>query len=537
MHSTLQPFTSYELSTAQVSALAFVAFLVALAWHYRDGRAIGTRPRSDLFAPPGQSTFLLGDLIPLVQNVDRALERFLDIKREYADEFAKNPARAMTMTVPGRRMIEVGRPELLEHVQKRNFSNYVKGQQFHDNLAPLLGHDGIFVADGAVWTLARKTTAKIFTAHNFKGVITASLETNLQKLLAVIGRHADRGEDFDLSALFFRFTLNSFAEMAFGQDLHALSTETDAPIPFAAAFDEAQVISNARFTNPLWPITEFFTGERAKMREATKVLDDFAYRVIDEREREGRGNFVGSEKKEAADKDLLSLYMALRDENGAPLTRTMLRNAILNLIIAGRDTTAQALSWTMFHLMRHDEHFQSLRKEADQTGSVDYDSFKNLVTTTACFQEGLRLHPSVPKNGWEALGDDVLPNGTRIEKGDTVFWSDWIMARDTSIWGPDAGEFNPDRWVDADGSLKKESQWKAHAFNGGYRLCLGQNLALYEGTSVLAAIAREFDFAFADNYLETTHMCDNEFTPKYKGALTLSMAAPFMVRATRRKAQ
>lgn len=138
------------------------------------------------------------------------------------------------------------------------------------------------------------------------------------------------------------------------------------------------------------------------------------------------------------------------------------------------------------------------------------------------------------------------------------------MARDTSIWGPDAGEFNPDRWVDADGSLKKESQWKAHAFNGGYRLCvpscllsdpsdcadldllntdvsvswtrapperrrliksasIGQNLALYEGTSVLAAIAREFDFAFADNYLETTQMCDNEFTPKYKGALTLSM--------------
>lgn len=157
--------------------------------------------------------------------------------------------------------------------------------------------------------------------------------------------------------------------MAFGQDLHALSTESDAPIPFAAAFDEAQVISNARFTNPLWPITEFFTGERAKMREATKVLDDFAYRVIDEREREGRGNFVSSEKKEAADKDvrrvasrllstafvasavkslthppiqLLSLYMALRDENGAPLTRTMLR-WVITLLLASHVAVSNPL--------------------------------------------------------------------------------------------------------------------------------------------------------------------------------------------------
>lgn len=52
-------------------------------------------------------------------------------------------------------------------------------------------------------------------------------------------------------------------------------------------------------------------------------------------------------------------------------------------------------------------------------GEVGYDTFKQMTTTTAVFQEGLRLHPSVPKNAWEALGPDVLPNGgPRIEKGD-----------------------------------------------------------------------------------------------------------------------
>lgn len=60
------------------------------------------------------------------------------------------------------------------------------------------------------------------------------------------------------------------------------------------------------------------------------------------------------------------------------------------------------------------------------------------------------------------------------------------------------------------------------------------NLALYEGVSVLAAIIREFDLTFAPDYLETTPMVDIEFSPRYMGALTLSMAAPFRVRATRR---
>ena len=52
-------------------------------------------------------------------------------------------------------------------------------------------------------------------------------------------------------------------------------------------------------------------------------------------------------------------------------------------------------------------------------------------------------------------------------------WSDWEMGRDTLLWGPDAGVFRPSRWLDDQGDLQKESQWKFHAFNGGYRVCLG----------------------------------------------------------------
>ncbi|GAA5895285.1 uncharacterized protein JCM6883_001461 [Sporobolomyces salmoneus] len=526
------PSDLFELSVFNCVAGTLLASLVYFVWHYRDGRAIGTRRRPDLYSPRGQQHFLLGDVINLVKNQDRAMERFMEART--AERPVSEKGKALSFTAPyGRRLIEISSPEMLEYVQKTNFSNFVKGPLFYKNLSGLLG-DGIFVVDGKEWQAQRKATSKIFTANNFKGVISQSIDSNLNKLMTIIGRHADAGTTFDLSELFFRFTLASFSEMAFGSSFGALSTETDEPVPFAKAFDYGQVVMNRRFTNPFWHVTEFFDGTKKKMDAANKVMDDFAFGVIKQREEMGRGNFVGSQKKEAADKDLLSLYMALRDENGQPMNRKALRDALMNLIIAGRDTTAQALSWTFFRLILHPELIKPLREEIDQLGHIDYDSYKSLVQTLAAFNEGLRLHPSVPKNAWQAVGDDQIPNGPRIEAGDQVYWSDWVLGRDTSIWGPDAAEYKPSRWIDEKGELKKESQFKAHYFNGGYRHCLGMNLALYEGVSVLAAIIRDYDLSFAPNYLENTEMVDIEFTPRYLGALTLSMAAPFQVRAVRR---
>jgi cytochrome P450 len=107
------------------------------------------------------------------------------------------------------------------------------------------------------------------------------------------------------------------------------------------------------------------------------------------------------------------------------------------------------------------------------------------------------------------------------------------MARDESIWGPDAKQFNPQRWVDPKtGALVKESQWKAHMFNGGYRLCLGQDLAKYEAVAVLASLLSDFDFEFAPGYLSETRMMISEPTPMYAASLTLPMVSSVFIRAT-----
>lgn len=160
----------------------------------------------------------------------------------------------------------VGLLQHIAHVQKNAFSNYEKGPLFSETMKQVLGQ-GIFVVDGHPWQyvgpsfpvcafpvssqvpldrrLQRKATSKIFTANNFKGIITASIQEHVRRLVSVIGEHADRNEEFDLSDLFFRFTLDSFTEMAFGKSTRSL--ETSEPVPFAVAFDYAQGVMDRRF--------------------------------------------------------------------------------------------------------------------------------------------------------------------------------------------------------------------------------------------------------------------------------------------------
>lgn len=85
----------------------------------------------------------------------------------------------------------------------------------------------------------------------------------------------------------------------------------------------------------------------------------------------------------------------------------------------------------------------------------------------------LRLHPSVPANQKYALNDDVWPDGTNIKKGDYIVWDPWAQGRSEKVWGPDAKQFKPERWITPEGELRRESQGQWPAFHAGPRTCLG----------------------------------------------------------------
>lgn len=502
---------------------------IYLLYRYWDC-AVGCERRPDLKGPKGLP--LIGNLMWALKNRDPlSYQVYAQQKYGYGN----------THTLPGLgRLIDISRPDWIEHVQKIKFSNYVKGEQFHDQMRDVLG-DGIFTSDGERWKMQRKVASRIFTVSSFKAIITQTIREDCALVEKLIETYARQGTVFNLQELYFKFTLSSFVKIAFSQDIKSLS-EPDRPDTFGDAFNYAQKVLDMRFVQPWWKIAERFNETGRKMRAARKIVEEFTTNIVEARRKESEA--MGEKSKpESSRKDLLDLFMAYRSSDGQRLSNQQLKDTILNLMIAGRDTTAEALSWMSWHMLTKPDVYDRIRHEIDATLEeegeqagleIDYDVFEQHTAKLTTFQETLRLHPSIPKNIRRALQDDVLPNGgPRVRKGDLMLYSDWAMGRNPDIWGPDACEFKPSRWTDQEtGSSIKYSQFQAHFFNGGPRLCLGQKLASYEVVQLIHHIFAKFDLELID--LGPGRSAGFGKVPDYLNSLTHPMKRPLMVKATLR---
>lgn len=179
-----------------------------------------------------------------------------------------------------------------------------------------------------------------------------------------------------------------------------------------------------------------------------------------------------------------------------------LRAQLLHLLLAGRDTTAGLLGWTFYLLARHPKVFDRLRREVvDAFGSyqnpkeISFETLKNCSYLQHVLSEALRLFPSVPGNCRIATCDTTLPRGGGpdglsplfIKEGDRVYYVVYIMHRRKDIWGEDANEFRPERWIN------RKSGWEFLPFNGGPRICLGQQFALTNAGFVVTRMLQRFD--------------------------------------------
>jgi fatty acid omega-hydroxylase len=185
-------------------------------------------------------------------------------------------------------------------------------------------------------------------------------------------------EKFELLENYSQWTL--FFSLGFGEELGALRTE--GKVPFAAAFDAAQINTFYRSMMPFWRaregLTRILMPWKATMDDHIKVVDSYAADMISKRRREVE---AGEEHN-----DLLSRFLKSRDDQGNLLNDQQLRDIILNFIIAGRDTTAQALSWAMYELMKNPDVQEKLVNEVyakisdeDASNSVSlYETIKDM---------------------------------------------------------------------------------------------------------------------------------------------------------------
>lgn len=226
---------------------------------------------------------------------------------------------------------------------------------------------------------------------------------------------------------------------------------------------------------------------------------------------------------------------SLLSESSDDLVRV--RSELLNMLVAGRDTTSAVLTNSLFELPRHPAIYARLRAEIDAHASSPptYDELKKMKYLRAFVNESLRLHTILPSNSRQALKDTTLPRGggpdgtapVFVPKGVYVAFQSHSMHRRRDIWGDDADEFVPERWLDeetpthnndADSSNNNNSGkgdgsagtatgtstgirpgWAYVPFNGGPRVCIGQNFALTQVMFVLARLMQVFDIESRDD--------------------------------------
>ncbi|RLN04373.1 cytochrome P450 94C1 [Panicum miliaceum] len=437
----------------------------------------------------------------------------------YAHLLRASPAQ--TVHVHVLRNVLTANPATVDHMLRGRFDNYPKGAPFSAILADFLGR-GIFNVDGDAWLFQRKLAAAELASPALRAfavrVVASELRSRLIPLLHSASREG-RGRVLDLQDVFRRFAFDCICKISFGLDPGCL--ELSMPVSsFENAFDVASTLSARRATVPMqviWRLKRFFNlGDERKLRVAVRLVDRLAEEVIRQRRKLG-GAASGS--------DLLSRFMgSINDDK-------YLRDIVVSFMLAGRDTVASALTAFFLLLSDHPEVAAAIRDEVARVAGDDdrltastFNKLKDMHYVHAALYESMRLFPPVQFDSKFAAGDDKLPDGTAVAKGTRVTYHAYAMGRMESVWGPDCGEFRPERWLRG-GRFVPESPYRYPVFQGGARACIGKELALMEMKAVIVAVVRSFDVEAIER---------SSRRPRFAPGLTATFAGGVPVRVRRR---
>lgn len=356
----------------------------------------------------------------------------------------------------------------------------------------LLG-EGIFTLDsGNGWEHSRAMLRPQFARKQVSDV--NMLEKHISNLLDLMAKNED---NINLQPLLFKFTLDSATEFLFGESAGSLTGGVDGG-EFADAFTTAQAFA-------LWNLRMggFFSHwwRSKRMIKANKIVHSFVDGCVEK----ALGRVREEKEKDGNPESGRYIFLdAVARETSDP---KVLRDQMLNILLAGRDTTAGLFGWTFYLLARHPRVYKKLRDDLEAafgTGEQGvwkqptFDGLKDIPYLRHVLSEVLRLYPSVPFNGREAIRDTVLPIGggpdgkspVMVPAGTRVQYSVFALHRREDIYGSDVLEFRPERWAE---NPLLGAGWGYLPFNGGPRMCLGQQYALTEVGFTVARVLQRYE--------------------------------------------
>nr|GEX86888.1 cytochrome P450 704C1-like [Tanacetum cinerariifolium] len=363
----------------------------------------------------------VGTMFDLFMNLDRLHHYMTDLAEKY---------KTYRLISLFHGEVHTSDPANAEYILKTNFTNYGKGKHNHNVMGDLLG-EGIFAVDGEKWRQQRKVASNEFSTKVLR--------------------------DFSIG---------------FGIDLDNLSGPSGEGVRFSRAFDDANTLVFRRFVDMSWKMKKFLNiGSEAELKKNMKVIDEFIYKVIQIKIHQMhnlKDEFLYNRD------DVLSRFVQINDRDPK-----YLRDIILNFVLAGKDPIAITMCWFIYMLCKHPQVQHEVAKEikeatnntleevanvADFAARLSDAALEKMQYLHAALTETIRLYPALPVDPKICFPDDVLPDGCNVKKGDVVAYMPYAMGKMKLIWGDDAHEFKPRRWLHHNGHFRPENPFKFTAF-------------------------------------------------------------------------
>jgi cytochrome P450 len=345
-------------------------------------------------------------------------------------------------------------------------------------LKPLLG-DGLLTAEGEPHKRHRKLLAPAFAPKRLAAYgATMMAETRAQMERWYTGQRIDAAEQM------MEMTLAIAGKTMFGGDVRKDASQVSEGLELGMRAQMESLSSPIRLGYE-WPLPRHL-----RMRRAVKLLDEVVYRLI--REGRARGTDGG---------DVLSILLLARDEEGG-LSDAQVRDEVMTLLLAGHETTANALTWAWYELSRNPGVLAKLQAEVDAAGDIHADMLDRMPYNLAVIEEAMRMHPPAYMVGRETAREHVV-GGHRLPAGAIVAVNVRGIHRRADYF-PEPEAFRPERMF----AEAKKARPRHHylPFGAGPRVCIGSHFALLEAQLCLATMIRHATLRVIPSHVEPEPM-------------------------------
>ncbi|KAM6499413.1 cytochrome P450 monooxygenase CYP63 [Amanita muscaria] len=389
------------------------------------------------------------------------------------------------------------------------FQYFWRGKMQKERLETFLGQ-GIFNRDDAQWKMHRAIARPFFARERISDF--EIFEKHTAQTLSILSDLSSSNQACEAQDLFSRFSIDAASEFLFGKNLETLSASL--PIPgitkmgpkgsatedtwgsFVHAFEMSQqeITRRARI-GYFWPLFEMFNDRnKVHAKQIQAWLDPLVELALKQKSTTAR---FGTSP--IVDQTFLQRLADSTDD------LVLIRDQLLSMLLASRDTTSATLTFITYFMATHPDVAEKMRNEVLSICRVDpptYEQMRQMKYVRAVINETLRLFPPVPLNTRESRSSCVLPTPDRtypdgkalfMPKDTTLTFVPLLTQRNAALWGDDADEFKPERWLEPD----RLGQFVANPtmylpFSAGPRICVGQNYAYNQLTYFLVRFLQQF---------------------------------------------